>query len=890
MQIYALQELDERRSGVRRPPRHFARTMMSCFALLIASAMITLTTRGVSGNVLEGQGPVIVLEPPARLEFTNSTGTRLDCSAQGSPAVSVTWTASVGLNSPSGGGGNAQPGPVPNVPGLRHQLLNGSLLFLPFPASAYRPDVHASAYRCVATNSVGRVLGREVRLKAVHQHAVNIFTTIIPLNLQGRRSAEVRTTKSIGMAEIYQHYNSTIPWNPNFPTDFEIEDTTFFEGGNFRNDEEKQRQLGCFRYFNEAFPFFIPMEHHRMSVEGITKSSPKGQYWGLAIHFLISTKGHGSEHWKDFQRQLRHEEITCHPYISDTTRLKLLPNGAPQCNSSEDYFFEPALLLQIPYEILDYIDEPTMIVATEEDNGILVSIFQSKISLRAESETFIEFRNRTNNESRETDSTLKIFEPMKIEEISKHLKHFLEIEKKNWSLRDGQLTYLKNFLQTPGTVLPSASDDPLMIANHFEQRIKQFVASLTMKKHPVYSFAQYMLPCFVASFLEMISVEESPVRTETKEWLLKFLNKLVSLYEAIATHRTPMDEWAKITNENFALQIKYRLSSHTLLLSYFRRVTGLLISVLTRGIASREYFRFDLFPAFYEALDHGNTQWFPLNTPNEEISNRVNDKFLEQVYDFFRKIEISLEDAFGSKQPTLASLWAPDMADLIRTLCLVGLPKQPKRLHYIALKSYSKLLYDILKSLTSIDEVATKKEISGLAEDQKLSLAFYLTMKHISRGIMMDTLGLNESELSKIDTTSSDSAIAFHSYLMGGEMWPLRKFYSKRLGFKNAVSLDYAKKSAPICYSLAMREIDLEQNKLKMASPGESWFYPIKHCRFCGSLKDPTEFKICAHCEKHQEYPDKNYFCSQKCEENAMSAYHRMEHSHYARLEKKQKN
>ncbi|XP_065334249.1 cell adhesion molecule Dscam2-like isoform X1 [Cloeon dipterum] len=141
--------------------------MMSCFALLIASAMITLTTRGVSGNVLEGQGPVIVLEPPARLEFTNSTGTRLDCSAQGSPAVSVTWTASVGLNSPSGGGGNAQPGPVPNVPGLRHQLLNGSLLFLPFPASAYRPDVHASAYRCVATNSVGRVLGREVRLKAV---------------------------------------------------------------------------------------------------------------------------------------------------------------------------------------------------------------------------------------------------------------------------------------------------------------------------------------------------------------------------------------------------------------------------------------------------------------------------------------------------------------------------------------------------------------------------------------------------------------------------------------------------------------------------------------------------------------------------------------------------
>ncbi|XP_059489683.1 cell adhesion molecule Dscam2-like isoform X2 [Neocloeon triangulifer] len=142
---------------------------MLCTTRVVLLLAAALTSRDVLAAVLEGQGPMIIVEPPARLEFTNSSGTRLDCTAQGSPAVSVTWSASVGLNglSSSSSGSQQQPGPVPNVPGLRHQLLNGSLLFLPFPASAYRPDVHASAYRCVATNSVGRVLGREVRLKAV---------------------------------------------------------------------------------------------------------------------------------------------------------------------------------------------------------------------------------------------------------------------------------------------------------------------------------------------------------------------------------------------------------------------------------------------------------------------------------------------------------------------------------------------------------------------------------------------------------------------------------------------------------------------------------------------------------------------------------------------------
>ena len=45
---------------------------------------------------------------------------------------------------------------------------NVSLHFDPFPASAYRPDVHSAAYRCRASlPGVGTILSREVKVRAV---------------------------------------------------------------------------------------------------------------------------------------------------------------------------------------------------------------------------------------------------------------------------------------------------------------------------------------------------------------------------------------------------------------------------------------------------------------------------------------------------------------------------------------------------------------------------------------------------------------------------------------------------------------------------------------------------------------------------------------------------
>lgn len=105
------------------------------------------------GTLLDSQGPVLTSEPRSTVEFSNDTGAMLHCSAHGSPGPRVDWLMGDGS-------------PVHPIPNIREILVNGSMYFLPFGAESYRHDVHSAVYRCQASNSVGRVLGREVNVKA----------------------------------------------------------------------------------------------------------------------------------------------------------------------------------------------------------------------------------------------------------------------------------------------------------------------------------------------------------------------------------------------------------------------------------------------------------------------------------------------------------------------------------------------------------------------------------------------------------------------------------------------------------------------------------------------------------------------------------------------------
>ncbi|KAI4504071.1 hypothetical protein M0802_000542 [Mischocyttarus mexicanus] len=101
----------------------------------------------------EMQGPSFMSEPPSRVEFTNVNGGRVDCTVRGNPAPTVDWLAADG-------------GSITNIPGIRHVLGNGTIHFPGFEAEAFRQDVHWAIYKCLAANSVGAVVSRDVTVRA----------------------------------------------------------------------------------------------------------------------------------------------------------------------------------------------------------------------------------------------------------------------------------------------------------------------------------------------------------------------------------------------------------------------------------------------------------------------------------------------------------------------------------------------------------------------------------------------------------------------------------------------------------------------------------------------------------------------------------------------------
>lgn len=99
------------------------------------------------------RGPSFTLEPPHWVEFSNTSGGEVRCEADGEPPPRLVWITADGS-------------PVVPAPGVRLLADDGALVFPAFAADAYRQDVHATAYRCVASNDVGTVASRDVHVSA----------------------------------------------------------------------------------------------------------------------------------------------------------------------------------------------------------------------------------------------------------------------------------------------------------------------------------------------------------------------------------------------------------------------------------------------------------------------------------------------------------------------------------------------------------------------------------------------------------------------------------------------------------------------------------------------------------------------------------------------------
>ncbi|KAG8201063.1 hypothetical protein JTE90_002738 [Oedothorax gibbosus] len=98
-------------------------------------------------------GPRFTVEPRGKVQFYNSTGAIVPCSASGVPLPTVSWIRQDGS-------------PVHEVPGLLQIRPDASLVFAPFRPDDFRQDIHSATYRCTASNAVGIIGSRDVNIRA----------------------------------------------------------------------------------------------------------------------------------------------------------------------------------------------------------------------------------------------------------------------------------------------------------------------------------------------------------------------------------------------------------------------------------------------------------------------------------------------------------------------------------------------------------------------------------------------------------------------------------------------------------------------------------------------------------------------------------------------------
>nr|XP_029721390.1 LOW QUALITY PROTEIN: Down syndrome cell adhesion molecule-like protein Dscam2 [Aedes albopictus] len=131
-------------------------TMFALVCMVLLSGFNCLNAVEAASKVDDSKGPVFLKEPTNRIDFSNSTGAVVECSATGNPPPEMIWIRSDGTA-------------VGEVPGLRQILPNGNLVFPPFRAEDYRQDVHAQVYACMAKNQFGSIISRDVNVRAVVQ-------------------------------------------------------------------------------------------------------------------------------------------------------------------------------------------------------------------------------------------------------------------------------------------------------------------------------------------------------------------------------------------------------------------------------------------------------------------------------------------------------------------------------------------------------------------------------------------------------------------------------------------------------------------------------------------------------------------------------------------------
>ncbi|XP_065344160.1 uncharacterized protein LOC135942135 [Cloeon dipterum] len=457
-----------------------------------------------------------------------------------------------------------------------------------------------------------------------------------------------------------------------------------------------------------------------------------------------------------------------------------------------------------------------------------------------------------------------------------------------WELQNLLHEVKKNILESDGCS-PYFADGSEKIASDFEARIKRIVYETIADHYKIKEFekekdeklrewqiGQYLLPCFVASFLDLcadISVDES-----TKEWYMRFVDELIASYENFGFSRSSDACIMLEVEQGLSFYMSFNYDHSSMLVRHFRRISHALFAEIQSDTAIAMQ---KVFSCFDQSISSpvGDQpapifwQWLLLDfftrvrealtstTPLALTTSLSYEEKKDEIIDLIRLIFVDATCSYDVFELD------PDPVQLLRHVLLFSFEQ-------INAQAAAELQVNILpaKFKLAIDENALENEMKTLSERQILSIAFYLALKLTKRAVFKEASKTPKQLFGEFDT-------AFHSYLAAGNMWALKEYARAFFGNESRVLIDFARSFAPTCYFLALKELSIDSLEA-MSFPDDYWYFPIEHCRWCGRA-DSAELRVCSECEIDTKYPTVNLYCSEQCDVIARRKIHSDEHDHF---------
>ncbi|KAG1696512.1 Down syndrome cell adhesion molecule-like protein Dscam2 [Nymphon striatum] len=212
---------------------------MLCFSVINLSYAVSSATRI--------QGPLFIHEPPLKVEFMNDKGATVDCLAHGEPEPQIEWITDNGVK-------------VHDSGWIRRVYNNGSMVLAPFSADQYRQEVHASVYKCTASNIHGRIVSSPVSIRAA-----------------------IRQQQQQLQAQVYDVYvmrDNTAVLTCHIPTFLkdDLEVTSWVREDNFVIRKQPTRD-----------PKYALAEDGKLYVSGVTSQDGGMNYW-CRVHHKLSNE------------------------------------------------------------------------------------------------------------------------------------------------------------------------------------------------------------------------------------------------------------------------------------------------------------------------------------------------------------------------------------------------------------------------------------------------------------------------------------------------------------------------------------------------------------------------------------------------------------------------